>query len=820
MAPRKRARDEMEADAPPVEEPSTLHKLRNMWQFANLAQYIHIFGDVVKIDKDIDIEELETECLKPHPSEVLPQIGLALLKHVSSHKGLTLEIFDEYARRQYVAKAPARNPFGVEEAPNRFNDFDVFTKIRVLQQLSTWTLNNPNTIRERMNETEREQTSWRVEPDGWDSQDRTYFILDDNRLYRRTDPPPPPPPQKLKSKSKPKPKARKTRATRSSKRRRQSTSEPDDPVEEEEEVQAQEQKGEEEDDGMGGMKWECLCITYEDYQEFLGSMRKSRDVNEKALCKRIEENIMPQLQRAAEEQARKQARKMKELETMQKLAMAKRSSRISARLEKQKEVEEAEEVKRKRKAELAMAKAEQEKQAKMEEDRESRMITREQRMRERESKRILAEEEVRQLKETSQNPDSVDARVSERHLKAEMKRREEELKKLSEEEETWVFDCEKCGLFGDNLDDGSHSIACEKCNVWQHSKCNKITAAQAERDDFHFICGRCKRKNEEAKQPKLKIKLNAASPNARPGQTNGADQPTPFQSFGSSTAPTQQSSQGHSLSQPPVPQPQPLADGPSLSPRGQALGPPGIQRSEAAFGSPTKRVNGNSSPGHSRPFSSGQHGSLVNNGFPTSSPPPYRAPASPFNNRQAQYQQPNGSPFNAPLPFNLGSSFSRPASSAGPGGPYHSPVKHSPAPSPRPSNGVPNAYNFTNSPHSSFPPSSNQLPSFSPVKQPSSPPPPLHMSSPAPAPIQIGPSPRQMPAHILPDPIPAPSKHDGARPISSHSMSETPIFPPIKALSPTANPQILSPPTKNPSPTPERPQFAAVTHTFEGNMQK
>jgi hypothetical protein len=70
------------------------------------------------------------------------------------------EIFDEYTRRQFVAKAPNRNPFGTEEEPNRFNDFDIYTKIRVLQQLSTWTLNNPNSIRERLNATDNEQTLW------------------------------------------------------------------------------------------------------------------------------------------------------------------------------------------------------------------------------------------------------------------------------------------------------------------------------------------------------------------------------------------------------------------------------------------------------------------------------------------------------------------------------------------------------------------------------------------------------------------------------------------------------------------------------------
>jgi len=59
--PRKRARDEADLDSSivPVEQSSsnkTLQKLRNMWQFASLMQYIHIFGSVVKIDEDLDIE--------------------------------------------------------------------------------------------------------------------------------------------------------------------------------------------------------------------------------------------------------------------------------------------------------------------------------------------------------------------------------------------------------------------------------------------------------------------------------------------------------------------------------------------------------------------------------------------------------------------------------------------------------------------------------------------------------------------------------------------------------------------------------------------
>ena len=45
----------MEAVEPP-REPTMLERIRNMWQFANLAQWIFTFGRVVKIDENLDIE--------------------------------------------------------------------------------------------------------------------------------------------------------------------------------------------------------------------------------------------------------------------------------------------------------------------------------------------------------------------------------------------------------------------------------------------------------------------------------------------------------------------------------------------------------------------------------------------------------------------------------------------------------------------------------------------------------------------------------------------------------------------------------------------
>ena len=56
MVARKRGRDEMEAEERQVEEPSMLQRLRNMWQFANLAQYLFFFKGALRIDSDFGIE--------------------------------------------------------------------------------------------------------------------------------------------------------------------------------------------------------------------------------------------------------------------------------------------------------------------------------------------------------------------------------------------------------------------------------------------------------------------------------------------------------------------------------------------------------------------------------------------------------------------------------------------------------------------------------------------------------------------------------------------------------------------------------------------
>lgn len=58
-----------------------------------------------------------------------------------------------------MAKSPTQNPFGVDEEPSKFVDFDIFTKLKVLVQLSVWTLNNAERIREKMEERGEQEQS-------------------------------------------------------------------------------------------------------------------------------------------------------------------------------------------------------------------------------------------------------------------------------------------------------------------------------------------------------------------------------------------------------------------------------------------------------------------------------------------------------------------------------------------------------------------------------------------------------------------------------------------------------------------------------------
>lgn len=361
MPSRKRNHDEI-IDTPSQPQ-NLLTQIRNTWQFACLMQYIQFFGSALKIDNELDIDMLEEECLKPY-SERLAMLGLTMLKWVSSHRGLTLDIFDEYTRRQYLARAPHLNPFGEEEDANKFSEFDIFTKLKVLHQLSVWTFHNPDRIRERMEESrDVEQAGWRIEPYGFDRLGRTFYLLDDNRLYRVTDPAPTKPTSK-KAKAKTQPKKSGGRSSKRQKLANGTTLDQDDAEgadKDEHDIGYHDQNNE-----LGGAKWECVAVSIEEFREIIEQFRKSKDIDEKDMARGLQDDVMPELEKAEESKARKEARRMKELENLQRMASAKRSSRIAGRQEKERQEAEVRAAELKRKQEVEMAHKEHERQIRAE----------------------------------------------------------------------------------------------------------------------------------------------------------------------------------------------------------------------------------------------------------------------------------------------------------------------------------------------------------------------------------------------------------------------------------------------------------------------
>lgn len=293
----------------------------------------------------------------------------------------------------------------------------------------------------------------RIEEFGYDRDDRQYYLLDDNRFYRRTEPaiPSTPIPKKKAKANTLKAIAARRRA---SKRRKIESETP------EAEETSEQMNGEDEStndvppdpfqiDTFGGYTWECLAITLKDYEALCLSFAKSKDPNEKALRDRIEEEVIPIIQGAEERQQRKIERRQRELMMMEKMVGAKRSSRLADKQDKERREAEAIELNRKHHAELEAAHREQERQEQMEQERQYRMMTREQRIKDREYKRLLKMEELEKDAAEERRIAEGEIRGSGRSLKERIEKNKKELEDLSAEDE-WTFDCSRCGKYGKN----------------------------------------------------------------------------------------------------------------------------------------------------------------------------------------------------------------------------------------------------------------------------------------------------------------------------------------------------------------------------------
>lgn len=133
--------------------------------------------------------------------------------------------------------------------------------------------------------------------------------------------------------------------------------------------------------------------------------------------------------------------------------------------------------------------------------------------------------------------------------------------------------------------------------MWQHSQCLGISQQEAEREEFHFICRDCKRREEEAKLPKLpplKFRIGQSSSPSAAGVSNGHQDAPPMKQNPTAISNLQRPAAGQPAPQPSLPntaqfyaQPRPSPE--RRPPAGQghfASSPP-----RAPF-SPSKSING------------------------------------------------------------------------------------------------------------------------------------------------------------------------------------------------------------------------------------
>ncbi|RUS14350.1 hypothetical protein BC937DRAFT_93940, partial [Endogone sp. FLAS-F59071] len=368
----------------------------------------------------------------------------------------------------------------------------------------------------------------RVEPIGFDSKGNTYWLFDDNRLYKETPAAPPKP--------KPKPKSRSSKSSRSRRKsvrssRRSHTTNTDDggggcEDDEDEEMPdtggrgsrtkargAAVDAGEEDEEDA---RWRLVCRTEAEWSSFPMQFARSRDPDEKYLHELATKEILPKVLADLRERDKERRR-------MEAIANRKRSSRILIKELERQEKERMDEVRKQEAEEAAQKRREDVQKRREEKDHQVQIQAREQRLRERE---LRIRQRERQLRERDQQRKREQERLARERERRASKRRvageetEEEDTEMEEadrgeeareeEEENWIFDC-VCGVFGENLDDGTPMIACGRCNVWQHIAClqqdeedetGSAGRSMKEWESVDFVCRHClKSVAEQATDP-------------------------------------------------------------------------------------------------------------------------------------------------------------------------------------------------------------------------------------------------------------------------------------------------------------------------------
>ncbi|KAJ3089066.1 hypothetical protein HK102_007281 [Quaeritorhiza haematococci] len=286
----------------------------------------------------------ETELLSESSSPFLVELFIKLLRLLTKIRFIGTENWQTFLRREF-GKRELEEPIEIPEDADFFS-LSLRTKLLIIHNLCEWQFEDPERFRSSI-KNEDDAVSWRVDPVGYDSKGNTYWLFDDNRLYR----------QNTAAPSTPK-KSAKGRRGRGSSTRGDSSSKSD---------------------------WTLVCLTAEDWTNLPEQFRKSRNAAEKELSNWLTEHALPKV--LADLEAKEKARKLQEA-----MNNRKRSSRLQMReLEKIEQERQHALMKEREEMEKRMQ-SEDEKRRRDDQERQYRAEARDRRIREREQRLKLQAE--------------------------------------------------------------------------------------------------------------------------------------------------------------------------------------------------------------------------------------------------------------------------------------------------------------------------------------------------------------------------------------------------------------------------------------------
>ncbi|KAI9475827.1 MAG: hypothetical protein EXX96DRAFT_574805 [Benjaminiella poitrasii] len=538
-----------------------INQLRNDINFASISQFFHTFQSAFRpwpmTTQDIiysrklenseyvfQTEDLERMILDASERIRLEDLIVRMLRLLTHNRFINMPNWQTYLSKEFDKRESEEvNPFiatkEVEEGqveeniePVNYFTMPLNTRVYLLYLLCEWHLDEPDKFREHL-ESEEGSVQWRVDPVGFDKKGSTFWLFDDNRLYKET-----PKPKATKSHKK---KRNNVPSRRSSRRTTRSS------------TQEKEQSDEEESEEEGEwMPWKLLCYSKADWEQLPLKYVNSKNPDEQNFHRLLSEDLLPKVLPVLEEHE-------KELKKQEAMLNRKRSSRI---MMKELEALETSSVESWKTDEMqgnsssqsrsrasnrierkAKEKEEREKEA-LAKAREQRLLERERRIMEREY-RALAREKRQASQEASEDtnnniqpsiskttplqelstinksnqPVKASSKVTEKNKEnkeQKPKRKYVKRPKFDEHgnlippkkrgrkpknrtEEEWTFNC-VCGVSGKNLDDGTPMVACEKCGIWQHISCLQKygqIGQNANMDNINFICQNCENDDDD-----------------------------------------------------------------------------------------------------------------------------------------------------------------------------------------------------------------------------------------------------------------------------------------------------------------------------------